>query len=40
MIESERASVKDLRNRGYSDRQLQELGFAEIAIHSPSVNLK
>ena len=40
MIESERTQVRDLRNRGYSDRQLMDMGFAPIAIHNPSVNLK
>ncbi|EEC43322.1 predicted protein [Phaeodactylum tricornutum CCAP 1055/1] len=37
MLESERAQVKDYKGRGYSDRQLQELGFSEAALHTPSV---
>eukprot|EP00545_Synedropsis_sp_CCMP1620_P002303 CAMPEP_0119009070 /NCGR_PEP_ID=MMETSP1176-20130426/4122_1 /TAXON_ID=265551 /ORGANISM="Synedropsis recta cf, Strain CCMP1620" /LENGTH=107 /DNA_ID=CAMNT_0006961515 /DNA_START=74 /DNA_END=397 /DNA_ORIENTATION=- len=40
MLESERSQVKDMRNRGYSDRQLQEMGFSESSVHSPSVSLK
>jgi len=39
MIENERVHVKDLRNKGFSDRQLQEMGFSEISIHNPSVSL-
>jgi len=37
MLETERAQIKDLKSKGYSDRQLQELGFSESAIHTPSV---
>lgn len=37
MLETERIQVKEYRSRGYSDRQLQEMGFAEAAVHSPSV---
>ena len=39
MLESERMQVKDLKNRGFSDRQLQELGYSEGALHTPSVAL-
>ena len=39
MIDAERSQVKDMRNRGYSDRQLQEMGFADASVHSPSVSL-
>jgi hypothetical protein len=37
MLETERAQIKDLKGKGYSDRQLQEMGFSENALHSPSV---
>jgi hypothetical protein len=37
MLETDRITVKEYRNRGYSDRQLQEMGFSEASIHSPSV---
>eukprot|EP00549_Striatella_unipunctata_P003246 CAMPEP_0118688840 /NCGR_PEP_ID=MMETSP0800-20121206/9143_1 /TAXON_ID=210618 ORGANISM="Striatella unipunctata, Strain CCMP2910" /NCGR_SAMPLE_ID=MMETSP0800 /ASSEMBLY_ACC=CAM_ASM_000638 /LENGTH=103 /DNA_ID=CAMNT_0006586143 /DNA_START=106 /DNA_END=417 /DNA_ORIENTATION=+ len=40
MIESERSQVSDLKTKGFSDRQLQEMGFSKIAIHSPSVAMK
>uniref|UniRef100_A0A7S4A9Y4 Uncharacterized protein n=1 Tax=Pseudo-nitzschia australis TaxID=44445 RepID=A0A7S4A9Y4_9STRA len=36
-VASERLQVTELRNQGHSDRQLQEMGFLEVAIHSPSV---
>ena len=39
MLESERIQVKALKNRGISDRQLQEMGYTETAIHTPSVAL-
>jgi hypothetical protein len=37
MIAAERVQVAELRNQGHSDRQLQEMGFLEAALHSPSV---
>jgi len=37
MIASERIQVTELRNQGHSDRQLQEMGFSELSVHSPSV---
>jgi len=37
MLETERAQVKDFKSKGYSDRQLQEMGFSDAAIHTPSV---
>jgi Fe2+ transport system protein FeoA len=37
MLENERVQVKDLKVRGYSVRQLQEMGFCESALHTPSV---
>jgi hypothetical protein len=40
MLEVERSQVKDLRSQGYADRQLQEMGFSDSALHSPSVALK
>lgn len=39
MLENERMQVKDLKNRGFSDRQLQELGYSESSLHTPSVAL-
>mmetsp|Transcript_14711 Transcript_14711/g.24925 ORF Transcript_14711/g.24925 Transcript_14711/m.24925 type:complete len:111 (-) Transcript_14711:149-481(-) len=39
MIEGERAQVKDLQSKGYSQRQLQELGFTDVAVHGPTVAL-
>eukprot|EP00593_Proboscia_inermis_P016642 CAMPEP_0171311496 /NCGR_PEP_ID=MMETSP0816-20121228/21760_1 /TAXON_ID=420281 /ORGANISM="Proboscia inermis, Strain CCAP1064/1" /LENGTH=111 /DNA_ID=CAMNT_0011796309 /DNA_START=61 /DNA_END=396 /DNA_ORIENTATION=+ len=39
-LEVERAHSKDLKSQGYSERQLQELGFSEFAIRPPSVALK
>jgi hypothetical protein len=37
MIAGERIQVAELRNQGHSDRQLQEMGFIDAALHSPSV---
>lgn len=37
MLETDRITVKEFRSRGYSDRQLQDMGFSTAAIHSPSV---
>lgn len=38
MIENEKVMVKDFRSQGYSDRQLQEIGFCEPAMQrAPSV---
>lgn len=37
MIETERMQINDLVSRGYSERQLKELGFSDIALHSPAV---
>ena len=37
MIKSERQQVAELRNQGHSDRQLQEMGFLEVSLHTPSV---
>lgn len=39
-IESEKSQVKDLRSQGFSDRQLEQMGFAEAAIRPPSVALR
>mmetsp|Transcript_11421 Transcript_11421/g.18372 ORF Transcript_11421/g.18372 Transcript_11421/m.18372 type:complete len:113 (-) Transcript_11421:292-630(-) len=36
-VASERLQITELRNQGHSDRQLQEMGFLEISLHSPSV---
>jgi hypothetical protein len=36
-LDTERSLVKDLRGQGYGDRQLQELGFSQAAVHEPSV---
>jgi hypothetical protein len=41
MIESERLQVKQLRNDGFADSQLQQMGFAEASIlRAPSVAMK
>jgi hypothetical protein len=37
MIDTERAQIKDLKSKGFSDRQLQEMGFCDIALHTPAV---
>jgi Fe2+ transport system protein FeoA len=37
MLQNEKIQVKDLRNQGMSDRQLQEMGFMSEAIHAPAV---
>jgi hypothetical protein len=37
IVASERLQITELRNQGHSDRQLQEMGFLEISLHSPSV---
>jgi hypothetical protein len=39
MLENERIQVKELKNRGYSPRQLQEMGYSEAAMHSPPLAL-
>merc|ERR1711982_20041 len=39
-LENEKLQVKDFRSQGYSDRQLSDLGFSEVAIRGPSVALK
>ena len=36
MLETEKSVVKDFRSQGFGDRQLQEMGFSETAIHPPS----
>mmetsp|Transcript_31012 Transcript_31012/g.73078 ORF Transcript_31012/g.73078 Transcript_31012/m.73078 type:complete len:112 (-) Transcript_31012:295-630(-) len=36
-VASERLQVTELRNQGHSDRQLQEMGFLEVSLHSPAV---
>ena len=41
MIESEKLQVKELRQEGYSDRQLQEMGYLEPSIaRAPAVAMK
>ena len=38
MIEADKLQVKDLRHQGYSEGQLQELGFPKVALgQAPSV---
>jgi hypothetical protein len=39
MLENERIQVKELKNRGYSPRQLQEMGYSEASMHSPPLAL-
>lgn len=36
-VASERLQIAELRNQGHSDRQLQEMGYLEISLHSPAV---
>ena len=36
-VATERLQVTELRNQGHSDRQLQEMGFLEVSLHSPAV---
>lgn len=41
MIESEKLQVSELRNQGYSDMQLKELGYSTPSVsRAPSVLLK
>jgi hypothetical protein len=41
MIESEKLQVAELRNQGYTDMQLKELGFTPASsVRAPSVLLK
>ena len=37
MIETERSQVKDLRSQGFSDGQMEAMGFAEASFRNPSV---
>eukprot|EP00522_Entomoneis_paludosa_P018314 CAMPEP_0172453198 /NCGR_PEP_ID=MMETSP1065-20121228/10633_1 /TAXON_ID=265537 /ORGANISM="Amphiprora paludosa, Strain CCMP125" /LENGTH=115 /DNA_ID=CAMNT_0013205373 /DNA_START=12 /DNA_END=359 /DNA_ORIENTATION=- len=37
MLEMEKLQVNDLKTKGYSDRQLREMGFSELVVHAPSV---
>ena len=32
MIEADKLQVKELRQQGYSDGQLQEMGFPKVAL--------
>ena len=38
LLETERLEANDLRSKGYADRQLKELGFSDMVLHSPSVS--
>jgi hypothetical protein len=38
-LENERMQVKELKNRGYSPRQLQEMGYSDSALHTPALAL-
>jgi len=41
MIESEKLQVSELRNQGFSDMQLKELGYSAASVtRAPSVLLK
>lgn len=41
MIENEKLQVKELRQEGFSDRQLQEMGYLEASIaRAPAVAMK
>jgi hypothetical protein len=37
MLDLERIEAKDLQSKGYSHRQLQEDGFCDAALYSPTV---
>ena len=37
VINAEKAQVKDLRAQGYSDVQLQQMGFSESTLYGPAV---
>jgi hypothetical protein len=37
LVEMERLEVNDLKTKGYSDRQLKDLGFTDMVLHVPSV---
>ena len=36
-LASERMQVTELRNQGYTDHQLREMGFLDMAVKGPSV---
>lgn len=36
-IENERSRVKDLRSQGFSDRQLEGMGFSKAALYTAAV---
>ena len=40
MIEADKLQVKELRQQGYSDGQLQEIGFRKIAMGIATAVLK
>lgn len=41
MIESERLQVKELRAEGFSDRQLQEMGYLAASVdRAPAVAMQ
>jgi len=40
MIESDKLQVKDLRQQGYSDGQLTEIGFSKVALGQAPAVLK
>lgn len=37
MLEMEKLQSKDLKSKGYSDRQLKEMGFSDAVLHAPAV---
>ncbi|KAL7576649.1 hypothetical protein ACA910_005582 [Epithemia clementina (nom. ined.)] len=37
MLEMEKLQANDFRTKGYSDRQLKEMGFSDAVLHTPSV---
>jgi hypothetical protein len=39
MLENERIQVKEYKNRGFSARQLQEMGYHDGALHTPALAL-
>ena len=40
VVELERLQVKELKSQGYSDNQLQQMGFSDSSLYNPSVLTK
>mmetsp|Transcript_10010 Transcript_10010/g.13223 ORF Transcript_10010/g.13223 Transcript_10010/m.13223 type:complete len:114 (+) Transcript_10010:106-447(+) len=37
MLETEKLQANDMKSKGYSDRQLKDMGFSDLVLHTPSV---